>query len=618
MHDPVLVTNPARPREHGSGFPIRPGRGGGLVVVTCAHVVHALGATGILVAGRPATLVIDLADQGIDLAVLSVPDLEEQVPFELGRGAEGEEVELLGFEPAGGGPLSVPRRGRLVDSSLTALKGINRPAWQLVLDNGEIQGGHSGGPVISLRTGKVAGVIAMGPAQQGGRDGVAVAIENLARWVDAPTIAPARPPTDPEPGASTPGARPRSHRGRWLLIGGGSLVAAAAVAALAWPREPAAPRGCVLPDLSTSYEAFAPASWCLKAAGQTACTQRYLDGSVVTGTCEGTVAAGTWIARDARGLERWRATFAAPGQRPTAIFERRTTEPSGALHTVRDTRGAAVAGDPGKFIDQRFEEWRCPRTVSGRPDATVSRDTQDLVEGEVEVALSVAGSVLRCTLRGGVAASCAIGLRQVTGALAGDAYRKLLDAEAAIQNCQDATLPPIPGCGDGELNADEECDTGGATGACDADCTTPKCGDGVVNTFAGEACEPGLRGENPLCNKNCTVPRCGDGVLNLSAGEVCEPTVASGTATCDADCTKPQCGDGVLNRTAREQCDVGRVDTATCNAATCTTARCGDGIVNAAAGEACDTRGIRTRTCTADCKLQPGVLRTTPGAGSGR
>ncbi|HEV7559060.1 MAG TPA: hypothetical protein VGO00_26485, partial [Kofleriaceae bacterium] len=55
------------------------------------------------------------------------------------------------------------------------------------------------------------------------------------------------------------------------------------------------------------------------------------------------------------------------------------------------------------------------------------------------------------------------------------------------------------------------------------------CGDGVVD--ASEQCDDG--GESATCNSDCTVAACGDSVVNFTAGEDCDPP--DGT-TCDASC----------------------------------------------------------------------------------
>jgi cysteine-rich repeat protein len=47
-------------------------------------------------------------------------------------------------------------------------------------------------------------------------------------------------------------------------------------------------------------------------------------------------------------------------------------------------------------------------------------------------------------------------------------------------------------CGNGVIDDDEDCDDDGQnTANCNADCTSPFCGDGIVNQAAGETCEPG-------------------------------------------------------------------------------------------------------------------------------
>jgi hypothetical protein len=62
--------------------------------------------------------------------------------------------------------------------------------------------------------------------------------------------------------------------------------------------------------------------------------------------------------------------------------------------------------------------------------------------------------------------------------------------------------PPAPAvCPNGIVEAGEECDTGGQSSTCDADCTFVVCGDGTLNTAAGEVCDPGA---DPQCNSSCT------------------------------------------------------------------------------------------------------------------
>lgn len=107
------------------------------------------------------------------------------------------------------------------------------------------------------------------------------------------------------------------------------------------------------------------------------------------------------------------------------------------------------------------------------------------------------------------------------------------------EGCDDANLDPndactsdcLPArCGDGYVHAGwEACDTQIESRDCDVDCTFSECGDGRLNSTAGEHCDDG--GESPSCNADCTFAECGDGTVNAAAGETCD-----GGARCDAQC----------------------------------------------------------------------------------
>lgn len=135
-----------------------------------------------------------------------------------------------------------------------------------------------------------------------------------------------------------------------------------------------------------------------------------------------------------------------------------------------------------------------------------------------------------------------------------------------------------PGCGDGVLDADEECDDtnlddgdgcsatceleagytcSGVEGECDV--IVAICGDGIVTAY--EECDDGDRngaGYNQ-CNFDCTVgPFCGDGVIDADIEE-CDDGAQNGDAYngCGFDCQiGPYCGDGVVYA-GIEECDDG-------------------------------------------------------------
>ncbi len=150
-------------------------------------------------------------------------------------------------------------------------------------------------------------------------------------------------------------------------------------------------------------------------------------------------------------------------------------------------------------------------------------------------------------------------------------------------------------CGNGIIEEGEECDDGGISAECNANCTVSTCGDGITNSVAGEVCDDGGASED--CDADCTLVQCGDGTPNAAAGEVCDDGGAS--EDCDADCTFPECGDGTVNALAGEVCD--GEESASCDT-DCTVPDCGDGLLNVSAGEVCDDGNlIDYDTCSNSC-----------------
>lgn len=88
-----------------------------------------------------------------------------------------------------------------------------------------------------------------------------------------------------------------------------------------------------------------------------------------------------------------------------------------------------------------------------------------------------------------------------------------------------------PVCGDGVVDDGEDCDDGGESKTCNADCSPAACGDGKTNAAAGEDCDDG--GESAACDADCSAAECGDGQVNAAAGEVCDGE-APANASCDA------------------------------------------------------------------------------------
>ncbi|HVY31019.1 MAG TPA: DUF4215 domain-containing protein [Polyangiaceae bacterium] len=181
---------------------------------------------------------------------------------------------------------------------------------------------------------------------------------------------------------------------------------------------------------------------------------------------------------------------------------------------------------------------------------------------------------------------------------------------AADPNCANCKLGAQ--CGNGKVDAGEDCDDGvnnGGYDQCYPMCKLgPRCGDMVVQVDDGEECDLG-QGKNTGayggCNADCTDgPYCGDGVKNGS--ETCDDGVNDGLyGSCNADCTPAaSCGDGLLQPEWGEECD-DKLDPDNC--VMCTYAACGNGIPEPAKGEQCDD-GVNDGgygECAPMCKLGP-------------
>jgi uncharacterized repeat protein (TIGR03806 family) len=169
-------------------------------------------------------------------------------------------------------------------------------------------------------------------------------------------------------------------------------------------------------------------------------------------------------------------------------------------------------------------------------------------------------------------------------------------------------------CGDGALNAGEECDDGNTANGdgCTASCLLEFCGDGVVNDGGTEACEPP---GTALCTNACTVrtAQCGDGFL--TAPEQCEDGNVLNGDGCTSGCILEFCGDGVVNDGGTEACEP--PGTALCtNACTVRTAQCGDGFLTAP--EQCDDGNLSSGdgcslACTIEVPPACGDGNTDPG-----
>lgn len=175
-------------------------------------------------------------------------------------------------------------------------------------------------------------------------------------------------------------------------------------------------------------------------------------------------------------------------------------------------------------------------------------------------------------------------------------------------------------CGDGHVCDAEECDDSGAdTYGCDADCTTPVCGDGHFNPLV-ERCDDGDTDScttacNAFCNGPAPAPRCGNNYTEC--GEVCDDGPFNGfCGYCAAGCagTFGVCGDGVIDVPCGEVCDDNNAISGDgCRGDCRGTERCGDGLVDT--GELCDDGlpAVCVGTCNSTCTA---LLTGTCGDGT--
>jgi cysteine-rich repeat protein len=165
------------------------------------------------------------------------------------------------------------------------------------------------------------------------------------------------------------------------------------------------------------------------------------------------------------------------------------------------------------------------------------------------------------------------------------------------------------GCGDGIVDAGEECDTGGFNSdttpdACRTNCTAPSCGDGV--TDSGEGCDDGAANSDSAvdaCRSDCQPAGCGDGVVD--SGELCDDGAGnSDTApdACRTHCLPASCGDGTID--SDEVCDDGLLNSdsqADACRTYCLPAGCGDGVGDT--GEECDNGASNSNSEPDACRM---------------
>ncbi len=173
-----------------------------------------------------------------------------------------------------------------------------------------------------------------------------------------------------------------------------------------------------------------------------------------------------------------------------------------------------------------------------------------------------------------------------------------------------AACRPAPYCGNKAVDAGfaEVCDDGlndGSAGSCSVDCKmaipSVKCGNGILD--AKEQCDAGAQNGTAqnTCDSRCRT-KCGNGVKD--SGEACDDGVNNGTyGSCTTTCQLAgYCGDNLKN--GPEECDLGGSNQVNpygpglCTTACRNASKCGDGRIQIDSGEQCDG----DPGCTSLCK----------------
>jgi cysteine-rich repeat protein len=180
------------------------------------------------------------------------------------------------------------------------------------------------------------------------------------------------------------------------------------------------------------------------------------------------------------------------------------------------------------------------------------------------------------------------------------------DGDGCSATCQDESSPV---CGNGTVETGEDCDDGNTEDGdgCSATCqneSTPVCGNGTVET--GEDCDDGNGDNTDACpdgtDGSCLVAACGDGFVQTGV-EGCDDGGTTSGDGCSDLCELENCGNGTVE--TGEDCDDGNDDnTDACpdgTGGTCLNATCGDGFVWDGHEECDDGNTDDGDECTATC-----------------
>lgn len=170
-------------------------------LLTCAHVVKAIGIDKLQVGGyKPTVVALGEEGQSPDLAVLCVEELKERPCWSLcATGKKGTQFTTEGFRKDGNQYLQRRISGKLGERVPILLQGQSTHfGWDLNIGDGKrLQPGNSGSPAWDKKL-RVLGVVSR--RQVDGHEGMAVSIDALKEvWKDMPSGLIKRPLVDINP-----------------------------------------------------------------------------------------------------------------------------------------------------------------------------------------------------------------------------------------------------------------------------------------------------------------------------------------------------------------------------------------------------------------------------------
>jgi len=162
----------------------------------------------------------------------------------------------------------------------------------------------------------------------------------------------------------------------------------------------------------------------------------------------------------------------------------------------------------------------------------------------------------------------------------------------------------LPGCGDGMVGVNEECDDGNTSNVDDClnNCSAAVCGDGYIRAGV-EECDDANVYDTDYCTNACQNAVCGDGFVWVGV-EVCDDGNASLTDGCPdgamGTCQPAVCGDGHVWE-GHETCDDQNTSNTDACPSSCVAATCGDGYVWSGNEQCDDGDTSNSNDCLTNC-----------------